>query len=737
MRERSDKTIRAIFWGVGITILLGLSCIAGISIEREHQRILELQKEHVATIAVVNMDDGVTVDNEQVNYASQLISFPGENFTTAGLTDAKNGIENGNYAAYIIIPETFSASVVSIENDPRKVVLEYQYNPNLAETAQMQAMRDVNAFTETLNLNIAYMYVDAVLAEFHRIQDDSSAILANDNAELERLENVDAELLIEEADHVEETVVDNDIQPVELSPYTAQNDSLLDSMLLKYMEAVQQAQNDFAAIQETRNGVNASADEFFSVYSSVVYDTNEEQAGILSEGRTSLSEAVGIYNQNADTQREEVENLIAELNDENERIANEQLDEILAGINTDRAAIRKAIQDAAQEDLNGSLKNYQTDMGIWLEKIVREAYNMGYADARKSEPSVSDNNAAGTGLGTSYIEGLKRELNDKIGAITINWDNLDIRLPESGGNTEKPEDTDSGNAEEPEDTDGGDAEEPDDADSSAGTTVDAGGSGGSGLTLEYDISLPEDRSGTVDGILDLFRLEYDPDEVNNVIQTCFVDRLQDVHQGQMARLEEAEKILVQNMDDYEYKLENYDPMSYVRDADLGTYIEDIEDNARGMLDVVEQNNSEYRNYAAEVYDTTSEHTSQLIDSLNAANTQTTTNIESCIDELKLSRLEINSQNVDMLEEFTEVLPYTRVGSQENTEVYDYIVNPVVSRTTGEAVPVTDAADAGNEISIRKLLVIFLGIGIATCMAVILFTLRGRNKKPKGKKENTS
>ncbi len=721
MRERSDKTIRGIFWGVGITILLGLSCIAGISIEREHQRILELQKEHVATIAVVNMDDGVTVDNEQVNYASQLISFPGENFTAAGLTDAKNGIENGNYAAYIIIPETFSASVVSIENNPRKVVLEYQYNPNLAETAKMQAMSDVNAFTATLNSNIAYMYVDAVLAEFHRIQDDSSTILANDNAELERLENVDAALLIEEADHVEETVVDNDIQPVELSPYTAQNDSLLDSMLLRYMEAVQRAQNDFAAIQETRNGVDAAADEFFSVYNSVVYDTNEEQADILSEGRTSLSEAVGIYNQNADTQREEVENLIAEVNDENERIANEQLDEILAGINTDRAAL----QDAVQKDLDKSLESYRTDMESWLEEIVIDSYNLGYEEAQQGELSVSDNAVVGSEL-VAYIDGLKETLRSKINKITINWNSLDIRLPESGGNTEKPEDADSGNAEEPENADSG---------AGAGTTGDENDP--PDLNMEYRISLPEDRSGTVDGILDLFRLEYDPDEVNNVIQTCFVDRLQDVHQGQMARLDEAEKILVQNMDDYEYKLENYDPMSYVRDADLGTYIDSIEDNARGMMDVVEQNNSEYRTYAAEVYDTTSEHTSQLIDSLNAANTQTTTNIESCIDELKLSRLEINSQNVNMLEEFTEVLPYTRVGSQGNTEVYDYIVNPVVSRTTGEAVPVTDAADAGNEISIRTFLVILLGIGIAACMAVILFTLRGRYKKTKGKKGNTS
>lgn len=720
MKKITDRTIKGIFYGVGIAVLLGLSCVTGIYIEREYQKILEQQKEHVATIAVVNMDNGVTVDQKQINYASQLINFPNENFTVTGLTDAKMGIENGTYAAYIIIPETFSASVTSIENDPRKTVLEYQYNPNLAETAQIQAMSDVNAFIVTFNSNIAYMYVDAVLTEFHRIQDDSSTILANDNSELERLESVNAAMLIEAAEHVEETVVDNNIQSVELAPYTAQNDDLLDSMLMGYMESVQQAQNDYAAIQETRSEVDTAADSFFSTYNSVVYDTNAEQSDILSEGKTNLMDAVGIYNQDVDEQGEAVEALVAELIDENERIANNQLNNILAGINGDRETLLNTIQEAVEKDLEKSLSSYQTNMENWLEGIVKESYEMGFQDGL----SVSDNSVAEPEL-DEYIDELNKVLDRKINTISIEWNNLDIQLPESGSNTEKLESTGSSNVEESEDAGSSDAEE------SKGTESDSG----SGSTMEYRITLSKDSSDTVDGILNLFHLRYEPNEVNNVIQTCFVDRLQDIHQGQMARLDEAQKVLFQNMNDYEYKLENYDPMSYIRDADLDTYLDNIENNAIGMLNVVEQNNSEYRTYAEEVYYTTSEHTSQLIDSLNTANTQTTENIESCIDELISSRHELNSQNVNMLEGFTEALAYTRVGSQGSVEVYDYIINPVISRTTGEAIPVTDAENTGNEISIRTLLVILFGIGIAACLVVILFTIRMRYKKPEEEKGN--
>ncbi len=738
MKKITDRTIKGIFYGVGIAVLLGLSCVAGIYSEREHQKTLELQKEHVATIAVVNMDNGVMVDEKQINYASQLINFPSENFTVTGLTDAKMGIENGTYAAYIIIPETFSASVTSIENDPRKAVLEYQYNPNLAETAQIQAMSDVNAFIATFNTNIAYMYVDAVLTEFHRIQDDSSTILANDNSELLRLENVNATTLIEAAEHIEERIVDNNIQSVELAPYTAQNDNLLDSMIMRYMESVQQAQNDYAAIQETRSEVNTAADNFFSTYNSVIYDTNEEQANILSEGKTSLLDAVGNYNQSVDEQREEVEKLISDLIDEEEKIANEQLNDILVRVNGDKEALQKAMQKAVDEDLEESLSDYQ-DV---LEGIVGNSYttgyeagyNAGFMAGHKYTLSVSDNNISQAELEAKissdisdlnleeeiykYNSGLNYKLNE---IIIIHWD--EIKLPESGSNTEKPENAGNGNAEESEGTGGSDAEE-----SESGSS--------SGANMDYSISLSEDSSdAAIDGILDLFHLGYNPDEINDAIQTCFIDRLQDVHQGQMARLDDAQKVLLQNMNDYEYKLENYDPMAYIRDADLGTYLDNIENNARGMLDEVEQNNYEYRTYAEDVYYATSEHTSQLIDSLNTANTQTTANIESCIDELKSSRLKLNSQNVDMLEGFTEALAYTRVGSQGNTEVYDYIINPVVSRTTGEALPVTDVADTGNEISIKTLLVILLGIGIAACLAVILFAIRGRYKKPEAEKEN--
>ena len=88
------KVVRIVLFGVGLVALLTLSGIVGVHIERNRQETMEMQKEQVSTIAVVNMDDGITIGETQINYDSQLMSFPSDNFTVTGLTDANSGIEN-------------------------------------------------------------------------------------------------------------------------------------------------------------------------------------------------------------------------------------------------------------------------------------------------------------------------------------------------------------------------------------------------------------------------------------------------------------------------------------------------------------------------------------------------------------------------------------------------------------------------------------------------------------------
>ena len=65
-----SRTVKSIFYGAGLVILVALSIVTGMRIERNNQKVLEMRKETVSTIAVVNMDNGVLIGDEQTNYAS-------------------------------------------------------------------------------------------------------------------------------------------------------------------------------------------------------------------------------------------------------------------------------------------------------------------------------------------------------------------------------------------------------------------------------------------------------------------------------------------------------------------------------------------------------------------------------------------------------------------------------------------------------------------------------------------
>ncbi|MBD5534720.1 MAG: hypothetical protein HDQ99_03460 [Lachnospiraceae bacterium] len=728
MGTKVKKWLKTVLCGAGLLALLVLSGMIGIHIERNHQKALELQKEHVSTIAVVNMDNGVRVGNEQVNYASQLMSFPNDHFLVTGLTDAKAGIENGTYAAYVVIPETFSESVTSIENDPQKVILIYQYNNKLVEEAEIQAVNDINAFIALLNSNIAYMYMDAIMAEFHRIQDDSSTILANDNMELELLASVNAEKLIAVAEPVEEIPVNNEIQPVELATYTTRNDVLLDYLLLSYAEASQRAKEDFAAIQEENSEVEMAADNFLLTYDTVIQDTTAEQSRLLVEGRDKLAEAVGLSNQDVDAQEAELRKVIVNIInvqlEADRNSAENQLQEIIDDIRGDNGTLKNPQQqwETAYQDLQLKVDEmllqkseaYRDNM----EELVEDVYIQGYnnalddlsrqidsfkddADSENIAVSVLQEAIKGSKLSGSlppeaeaYVENFKAVVRERLSGISIDWSQFGTKFPESAGSV----------------------------------------SGGDGkVDGNYTISLTaindeEAINSMVRETLDLFKMESESEEISDVIQTYFVAALSEEGERQMGRLSEAKLLLSQSMESYEERLLNYDPLQYIESANLGTYLNDIEVNAGEMLDTVEQNNSDYMLYAAEMYTNTTVHTTQVWSSLDEANTQTAENVMGCINDLILSREVVNSQNVGMLERFTNSLNYTRVGSQGNAEVYDYIINPVVSQISGQAVTNTAEPVVTKGNSVKIWMIVVLGIGIILCLTEVIFNFRQQYKK---------
>lgn len=735
-----NKIIKKLVYAVGIIVLLCLGYGTGVHVEHKNQKNYENQKESISAIAVVNMDEGITINDSSVNYASQLIYLPNEHFTMTGLNDAKLGIENGSYAAYIVIPEQFSTFVTSLENNPQKVKIEYKFNSKLNEDAKIQAINDINRFISSLNSNIAYMYINSILTEFHQVQDNSAMVIKNDNEELKQLQNVDATQLIAFAEPVEETVVNMDVQPVGLETYINQNAEYLDALTADYEIAVNKGKDEYANIQEKHTEVDKASGEFFTLYDTVINDIEVNQNKLLDVGQQNLMEAVGVYNDNLDNvintddMAEKIFGLIVKQKEADENAAEELVEEKKTELNELQQNWEESIvllenNLKVKMNIDSSEDNYYIyDFGDYKQNVLLGVYNKGVEDAKKQliEEFQKETEAATPGdasvevkdsYTTQEIENIIKKLElseeesletidemvfevDVLKMVSIDWDSCGVTYP-----TSTPSDA--------EENDNGDSEE-------------SGGDEKDDNTVTFELC-GEANEAAVKAALDSCvgdsSLSYDKEKIRELVKSDFGTALLDENKTQRARLLESKNSLNQSMSIYEKSLVDFNPLRHVEGANLKQYLDSIQVNTEKMMGAVEDNNAEYISYAVDVYAATANNTGNLREALNAANMQTKSNVESCMSNLLISRESVNTQNIDMLEDFAGLLPYTRVGSLGNVKVYDYIVNPVIPQNTGEIVDVQSAEKSKSQISLWKIVIIILGIGIVISLIWVISSLR--------------
>lgn len=792
---------RIIIYFLGVAAILATGIFAGIRYEQYQQAKRERLEEHVDVIAVVNMDEGITQGEEQINYASQLMQMPGENYVTTGLNEAKAGIGNGTYAAYIVIPEDFSESVVSVEGNPQKILLEYAFNQRLDADTKERAMNDVYAFETTLNTNIAYMYIDAIMTAFHDVQDDASTILKSDAAELTQLCDVNAGELIVPMEQPTLQQVENTIVPVNLEPYLSENTTLLDNMLQEFDNSIRQGMDEFATVQTGHQSVTQATETFFSTYGIVLADTAVRNSEIAADGRLNLEEAIALFNEDVDADIPAMEAQLAALV-ETQRTADEtaaniqhetviaqltqeydgELDELQKEWETVYEAwcnYTKRISTERGTELRGA---WQDELDASLEDLLKTAYHQGAVEALDAVeqnvatlPDAGDSGDGGdtggvgaggdTGAGENTGEGEITGAGENAGNAG-NTDTggdqttgggqgtgepsytaaqiqsvcdaiegeLDIKAEEyltSQGENVKivlSEDTlenfsidlanavdEEGNPIEPPTPERNTGDGTDTVDEADSTEEDAP----SGIVLETaKDSDAQAVSETAAGFAGMFALEEDRQAISDMIQGDFVEKLTTEGEKQMKRLSDSEEDMSGAIEDYERSLLAYDPFEYLEPSNMTAYLSDIGTNASDMLTDVEKNNLEYTKFADDVYIKAMEDVGLMQEAYRDAGEQTAGNVESCIGTLQASRSEVNGQNTDMLERFSLLLPYTRVGSQASPEVYEHIVNPVVSAENGSNAW-QDRSDETQQIPIADIITMLILAGIFVCVFIIL------------------
>ena len=146
----------------------------------------------IARIAIVNGDNGISGQGKsRTKYLESLLpDLDTDVFEFTGLSEAKAGVEGDKYAAYIIIPGDFSKSYSSVTGEAQYNTITYKLNPNLDINSLYKATKNIYSFYNELNNNMSYIYVHNIMDSFHEAQDGADTILANEKALNGALENV-------------------------------------------------------------------------------------------------------------------------------------------------------------------------------------------------------------------------------------------------------------------------------------------------------------------------------------------------------------------------------------------------------------------------------------------------------------------------------------------------------------------------------------------------------------------
>lgn len=142
-------------------------------------------------IAVVNLDKGVEREGKRIYYAADTMEFPDANFTAVSAQEAAVGVESGYYAAALTIPVDFSEQADSLAGKPEQAVLSYRLSERLPANERAEVRRRLGNFGERMNRNIVYLYLYAILDEFHAAQDAAALSLKNHTLAEQEFESCD------------------------------------------------------------------------------------------------------------------------------------------------------------------------------------------------------------------------------------------------------------------------------------------------------------------------------------------------------------------------------------------------------------------------------------------------------------------------------------------------------------------------------------------------------------------
>lgn len=720
-KTMKEKKTKIIIGGVLIVIIVGCGSFF-LGKKAEQQKNLNMisgvsQKNEEQMIAVVNLDEGTGAEKEKMYYGEKVIEFPSESFVYTSLEDARGGIENGTYGAYIIIPATFSENVGSLNGTPNPAQLQYALNTDLDGEEQKNILYQVLTFGETLNKDLTYMYIANILEEFHEAQNEAGNVMANDLKDKAAIEAIQASDLVQMVMVPDLVKEENTTQEIDIMPYMEKNNSLVNDVDGYYKENITDSKNQLEEIKQGGNVLEEALDELSAEIGEINLTTDEAGNNLYQEGLLSMERTLSDYNNSIldikVTSLTDIETLksqknkIGEFLEKSIEVYNDQLDSDISNKFSEyKDGVKNIIPELTCETVEGSDDTqYQIScnrvQGMQEAPIVTvEIVSEDSEEALKRIECLNEilcDITDGANQDKTVMEILNicdsnDELTEKIQECGYS-NSLELLTETAAGNVEMnsqiPHIEITGNFSELE------SYIKEAIDTIPMETYQAAPYAGYAIKQNGDMLLDENgQPVTVEGLLN----NYDQyiggvenkvrsieglgtqgvtDIINNQCILPLVNRTEDVKGSfQQRYLSETEQI-----ENYSRIIDSYHPV--MDTSKINQNISEMRANGSKMqMDIIE-NKNDYVAYADKVYTATQENTTTLLQHITEAKEVSDMAVMNGLADAKEIKAETSGENQQAMGAFSQKLPYTRLGTMEFTQAYEFISNPILVTEVSE------------------------------------------------------
>lgn len=684
-----NKLIRVAFLFVLSISVFSIGVFCGTKLNKDNQERVIEEINKSSDIALINLDEGVEIEGKKLYYAQNLLSTQGENLKFTSLNDAKIGLENGTYAAYILIPSTFSASIESINEKPVKVELEYELSDKLAPESKAGIVKDIEDFKLKLSNDISYMYVSAVMDEFHNAQDNSKLVLDNDKKELESMSLIKVRDVISHIDFPEIEFVEFVRNRLEIEPIVSSNLELIDAMKNSLLEKIQLGKDDYESVSKDKGLLDEGSKDFLNILGGLDIESDDNGEPVYQSGIDKLATQVNNYNAQLIDNRAWIVSELASNSNATRSSSQEYVDNSLSNIknswqNNIDTALREANQNIerlvtqALENLLAIQERIYDELDLYVRDEFQAAHEYYKQEAKREVESYKEN-LINELIEEGYIDD---DETDPIYAIIASSSNADIRIA-TYSNAEsfslrnaQVDFIDRNNFNSPMLNASADFQDTDlERRDSLFDIPDI-----SYLLGEANIVLPENQgawyAGFIEGLERMYTIS--TVDIEKTVKDDVVGAIKSKTSAKYADLKDVISKLNKSFDDYQNSLYQFDPFARIDVRILEQSAKSINSNVRDIAGKSAEYASEQSEEVAKVREKESERTKALRENMDTANKSTEDLVGKTLDGLKDARQSNTDANKTLLEDFNNKLSYTKVGSIANKEVFEFISAPVQS-----------------------------------------------------------